>query len=365
MQIKDILDVLEAVAPPHLQESYDNAGLIVGDPEATLHGVLFCLDSTEPVVEEAIRKGCNLVVAHHPIVFRGLKRLNGATYVERTVIQAIRNDIALYAIHTNLDNVHSGVNGRIADQLGLQNQCILSEKEHTLKKLFTFVPIDHAAKVRNALFEAGGGQIGNYSECSFNADGTGTFRAGEGAKPFVGQLNERHSEPEIKLELVFPAHLQQNMIRALRAAHPYEEVAFDVVALANPHSAIGSGVIGELPTPLSETEFLKKVKSVFGTPVIRHTAFSGQPVKKVAVCGGAGSFLISKALARGADAYLTADMKYHEFFDANDRLLVADLGHYESEQFTIGLLEEVLAKKFPTFAVLKTEVETNPVRYFS
>jgi hypothetical protein len=245
------------------------------------------------------------------------------------------------------------------------NQGILAEKDQTLKKLFTFVPVDYAEKVRTALFKAGGGQIGNYSECSFNAEGTGTFKAGEGANPFVGQLNERHSEPEIKLELLFPAHLQTNMISALRSSHPYEEVAFDIVALANPHPAIGAGVIGELPEPLSEPDFLKKVKSVFGTPVIRHTAFSGQVVKRVAVCGGAGSFLISKALAKGADAYLTADMKYHEFFDANGRLLLADLGHYESEQFTIGLLEEVLAKKFPTFAVLKTEVETNPVRYFS
>lgn len=365
MKIATVISFLEAWAPSSLQESYDNAGLITGSPEWDCTGIICSLDATEAVIREAKTRGCNLVVAHHPIIFGGLKKINGKNYVEQTIIRAIKEDIAIYAIHTNLDNVLSGVNGRIADQLGLLNQSILAEKDLTLKKLFTFVPVDHAEKVRTALFDAGGGQIGNYSECSFNSEGTGTFRAGEGANPFVGQLNERHSEPEIKLELVFPAHLQGNMIRALRAAHPYEEVAFDVVALANLHPTIGSGVIGELPEPLSEQEFLKKVKSVFGTPVIRHTAFSGQAVKRVAVCGGAGSFLISKALAKGADAYLTADMKYHEFFDANDRLLLADLGHYESEQFTIGLLEEVLAKKFPTFAVLKTEVETNPVRYFS
>ncbi|HPN59531.1 MAG TPA: Nif3-like dinuclear metal center hexameric protein [Chitinophagaceae bacterium] len=336
MKIATVISFLEAWAPSSLQESYDNAGLITGSPEWDCTGIICSLDATEAVIREAKARGCNLVVAHHPIIFGGLKKINGKNYVEQTIIRAIKEDIAIYAIHTNLDNVLSGVNGRIADQLGLLNQSILAEKDLTLKKLFTFVPVDHAEKVRTALFDAGGGQIGNYSECSFNSEGTGTFRAGEGANPFVGQLNERHSEPEIKLELVFPAHLQGNMIRALRAAHPYEEVAFDVMALANLHPAIGSGVIGELPEPLSEPEFLKKVKSVFGTPVIRHTAFSGQVVKRVAVCGGAGSFLISKALAKGADAYLTADMKYHEFFDANDRLLLADLGHYESEQLRSG-----------------------------
>ena len=365
MKIATVISFLEAWAPPSLQESYDNAGLITGSPDWDCTGIICSLDATEAVIREAKAKGCNLVVAHHPIIFGGLKKINGKNYVEQTIICAIKQDIAIYAIHTSLDNVHSGVNGRMADQLGLLNQRILSEKDQTLKKLFTFVPVDHAEKVRTALFKAGGGQIGNYSECSFNTEGTGTFRAGEGANPFVGQLNERHIEPEIRLELVFPSHLQGGMIRALRSAHPYEEVAFDVVALANPHPAIGSGLIGELPEPLSGPEFLRKVKSVFGTPVIRHTPFTGQAIKRIAVCGGAGSFLISNALAKGVDAYLTADMKYHEFFDANDRLLVADLGHYESEQFTIGLLEEVLAKKFPTFAVLKTEVETNPVRYFS
>ncbi len=365
MKIAEIVSFLESWAPPSLQESYDNAGLIAGSPGWDCTGIICTLDATEEVVREARARGCNLVVAHHPIIFGGLKKINGKNYVEQTVIRAIKEDIAIYAIHTNLDNVLIGVNGRMADQLGLINQSILAEKEQTLKKMYTFVPVDHAEKVRTALFETGGGQIGNYSECSFNTEGTGTFKAGEGADPFVGQLNQRHSEPEVRLELVFPAHLQSDMISALRAAHPYEEVAFDLVSLANPHPAIGSGVIGELPEALPEIEFLKKIKSVFGTPVIRHTAFTGRVVKRVAACGGAGSFLISKALAKGADAYLTADMKYHEFFDANGQILMADLGHYESEQFTIGLLEEVLAKKFPTFAVLKTEVETNPVRYFS
>lgn len=365
MKIAEIIATLESLAPPSLQESYDNAGLITGSPDWTCSGILCSLDATEEVIIEARSRGCNLVVTHHPIVFGGLKKINGRNYVEQTIIRAIKEDIAIYAIHTNLDNVLNGVNGKIAEMLGLEKQMILSEKEGTLKKLYTFIPLTHAEQVRTALFEAGGGQIGNYSECSFNVQGTGTFKAGEGADPFVGNLHERHSENEIRLELVFPSHLQGPIIKALKAAHPYEEVAFDIVALSNPHPGIGSGLLGELPEALSEQAFLQKIRSVFGTPVIRHTAFTGRPVKKVAICGGAGSFLIAKALAKGADAYLTGDLKYHEFFDANGRLLLADVGHYESEQYTIGLLAGVLAKKFPTFAVLKTEVETNPVRYFS
>ncbi len=365
MKIAEVIATLESLAPSSLQESYDNAGLITGSPDWTCSGILCSLDATEDVIIEARSKGCNLVVAHHPIIFGGLKKINGKNYVEQTIIRAIKEDIAIYAIHTNLDNVLKGVNGKIAEMMGLEKQMILSEKDGTLKKLYTFVPLAHAEKVRTALFEAGGGQIGNYTECSFNVEGTGTFKAGEGADPFVGNLHERHSENEIRLELVFPSHLQGPIIKALKAAHPYEEVAFDIVALSNPHPGIGSGLLGELPEALSEQAFLQKIRSVFGTPVIRHTAFTGRPVKKVAICGGAGSFLIAKALAKGADAYLTGDLKYHEFFDANGRLLLADVGHYESEQYTIGLLAGVLAKKFPTFAVLKTEVETNPVRYFS
>lgn len=364
MRIHEVARVLENLAAPALQEGYDNAGLITGDGSWECTGILCSLDATEEVVQEAIARKCNLVVAHHPIVFGGLKKINGKNYVERTVIAAIKHDIAIYAIHTNLDNVLPGVNGRIASMLGLQQLSILAPKENTLKKLYTFVPVDHAARVRSALFEAGGGQIGNYSECSFNAEGTGTFRAGEGASPFVGQPGETHFEKEMKLEMVFPAHLQATMVDALKKAHPYEEVAFDIVSLANAHPGTGAGVVGVLPEPVPETVFLERVKKIFGVPVVRHTAFLHRPVKKVAVCGGAGSFLISSALAAGAELYITADIKYHEFFDANGRLLIADIGHYESEQFTIDLLQEVLAQKFPTFAVLKTGVKTNPVLYF-
>ncbi|MBN8672785.1 MAG: Nif3-like dinuclear metal center hexameric protein [Chitinophagales bacterium] len=363
MKIAEIVSLLESIAHPSLQEPYDNAGLITGNAGWECSGIICSLDATEEVVREAMEKKCNLVVAHHPIIFSGLKKLNGNNYVEKTVITAIKNDIAVYAIHTNLDNVIEGVNGKMAAMLGLEEVTILSQKGNTLKKLFTFVPADKAVQVRNAIFEAGGGHIGNYSECSFNTEGTGTFKAGTGSDPYVGKIGERHEEKEIRIEVVFPGFLETRIISAMRSAHPYEEVAFDIVAQSNSHPGIGAGVIGHLPEPIAEKEFLALLKKVFGLEIIRHTAFLGKPVKKVALCGGAGSFLVSRALGAGADVFITGDMKYHEFFDANGRILIADIGHYESEQFTIDLLHDVLRQKFPTFAVLKTAVQTNPVHY--
>lgn len=363
MKINDIISFLESQAHPSLQEQYDNAGLITGNAAWECTGIICSLDATEEVVKEAIEKKCNLIVAHHPIIFGGLKKINGKNYVEKTVITAIKNDIAVYAVHTNLDNVLHGVSGKMAAMLGLQNVSVLALKDSTLKKLFTFAPLDKAEQVRNTIFTAGGGHIGNYSECSFNAEGMGTFKGGEGTNPYVGEAGKLHQEKEIKIEVIIPAYLESRVVAAMKAAHPYEEVAYEIVSLSNTHQGIGSGVIGELPAVLDETQFLTRLKEVFGVPVIRHTALSGKPVKKVALCGGAGSFLISKALAAGADAYITGDLKYHEFFDANSRILLADIGHYESEQFTINLLQEILEQKFPTFAVLKTAVKTNPVHY--
>jgi dinuclear metal center YbgI/SA1388 family protein len=364
MKLAEIIAHLETIAPPSLQESYDNAGLITGDPEMECTGLICSLDTTVEVIEEAIQKKANVIVSHHPIVFSGLKKITGKNYVEKALIRAIKNDIAIYAIHTNLDNVLHGVNGRIADLLGLQTREILSQKANTLKKLYFFVPVDHAAKVRNAIFDAGAGQVGNYSECSFNTSGQGTFKAEPGANPFVGRIGETHVENELRIEAVFPPHLQGKIVAAMKAAHPYEEVAFDVVDLANTDHRIGSGLLGDLPEAIAASDFLQQLKQQFGLSLVRHTAFHGRPIKKVAICGGAGSFLINKALAAGADAFVTGDLKYHEFFDANGRLLLCDIGHYESEQFTIDLLWEVLAQKFPTFAVLKTGVRTNPVYYF-
>ena len=365
MKIAEIISSLEAIANPSLQEHYDNAGLIVGQNSWECTGIICSLDATEEVIHEATKKNCNLIVAHHPIIFSGLKKINGKNYVERAIITAIKKDIAIYAIHTNLDNVIRGVNGKIAGMLELQNISILSPKESILKKLFTFAPVNKAEQVRNAIFTAGGGHIGNYSECSFNTEGTGTFKGEEGTNPYVGGVGKQHKENEIKIEVIFPDWLESNIIKAMKSAHPYEEVAYDIINLANKHRGIGSGIIGELPKPMDETDLLIQVKKIFGPPVIRHTALLNKPVKKIALCGGAGSFLVSAALSAGAGMYITADMKYHEFFDANSRMVIADIGHYESEQFTIDLLTEILEQKFPNFAVLKTQVQTNPVRYFS
>jgi dinuclear metal center YbgI/SA1388 family protein len=364
MKINDITSLLESFASPILQEQYDNAGLITGNPEWICSGIICSLDATEEVVIEAIEKKCNLIVAHHPIIFGGLKKINGKNYVEKTIITAIKNDIAIYAIHTNLDNVIEGVNGKMAKMLGLKNISILSPKENTLKKLFTFAPVDKAEQVRNAIFAAGGGHISNYSECSFNTEGIGTFKAGEGTNPYVGDIGKLHQEKEIRIEVIFPSFLENEIVGAMKLAHPYEEVAYDVIALSNSNNSIGSGMIGDLPDAIDEKQFLKKLKEIFNVPVIRHSALLNKPIKKIALCGGAGSFLIPKALAAGADVFITGDMKYHEFFDANNRLVIADIGHYESEQFTIDLLKEILEQKFPTFAVLKTEVKTNPVHYY-
>ncbi len=365
MQIADIIQVLEAKAPPALQEPYDNAGLLTGNAGWECKAVLCTLDATEEVIREAVKRGCNLVVAHHPIIFGGLKKLNGKNYVEKAVIAAIKNDIAIYAIHTNLDNVLNGVNARIADRLGLINRRILAPKTGQLLKLYTFVPIAQADHVRDALFAAGAGHIGEYAEVSFNAEGTGSFRGSENTNPFVGEPGTRHQEKEIKIEVILPVWLQNNIRKALIEAHPYEEVAYDFVSLTNDSQAFGSGLLGELPEPMEEKHFLRMLKTGFELSVIKHSPLLGKKIKKVAVCGGSGSFLCGKAIAEGADTYVTSDIKYHEFFDANNRLLLADIGHWESEQYTIELLVELLQAKFPTFAVLKSGINTNPVQYFS
>lgn len=365
MQISSILSVLESFAPLSLQESYDNAGLLTGMPNWECTGIICSLDATEEVVLEARQKGCNLVVAHHPIIFGGLKKINGKNYVEKTIIAAIKHDIAIYAIHTNLDNVHTGVNKKIAEKIGLVNCQILLPKPQQLLKLHTFIPTQYLEKVRTALFQAGAGEIGPYAEASFGVEGIGTFTGGEGANPTIGKTGERTSVPETRLEVLVPAPLQSQVMKALLDSHPYEEVAYDWVLLQNTQSAIGSGLIGQLPEPMDEKGVLQLLSTAFSLSVIRHTPLLGKKLHRIAVCGGAGSFLIGKALSAGADLYVTADLKYHEFFDANQQMVLADIGHWESEQYTTELLMDILQRKFPTFAVLKSGIPTNPVRYFT
>lgn len=363
MRILEVIHYLESLAPRSSQESYDNSGLLVGDKHVDVTKALICLDSTEAVVDEAIETGCNLIIAHHPIIFKGLKSLTGKNYIERVVIKCIQNNIALYAIHTNLDNYRFGVNYEIGKRLGLENLRVLAPKEQVLKKLVVFVPKENQATFSQALFAAGAGNIGNYSECSFASEGVGTFRPNESAQPAIGNADTTSSVQEVKLEFIVSKHQLNNVLNAMRANHPYEEIAFDVIDLANSHPYEGAGMIGELPQPIDTQKFLMELKQTFNCGTIRHTEIMEQKVQRVAFCGGSGSFLLQNALREKADIYITGDFKYHEFFDADNQIVIADIGHYESEQFTINLLSDVLTEKFPNFAVQLTGINTNPINY--
>jgi dinuclear metal center YbgI/SA1388 family protein len=363
MLINEIIAQLEILAPPSLQESYDNAGLLTGSGSWEVSKALICLDSTEEVIDEAIKNGCNLVIAHHPIIFNGLKKITGRNYIERTIIKAIKNDIAIYAIHTNLDNVRQGVNAKIAAVLGLNDTFILSPKSELLRKLVTFCPVEQAEKVRNAIFEAGAGHIGNYDSCSFNVKGIGTFRGNEQSNPFVGEQGTLHQEEEERIEVIYPDYLENKILQALHTAHPYEEVAYDIYPLKNKFTQTGSGICGDLKTEIEIHAFLQLVKERFNAGMIRYTNPVKAKIKKIAVCGGSGSFLLKDAIAAGADAFITADFKYHQFFDADNNLIIIDIGHYESEQFTSQLLFDYLQQKFPTFALVLSKTKTNPINY--
>jgi dinuclear metal center YbgI/SA1388 family protein len=364
MKLAQLTTYLETIAPLAYQEDYDNAGLIVGNPDQDVQQVLISLDCVEAVVDEAIATNCQVIISHHPIVFKGLKKFNGRSYVERVVEKAIRNNIALYAIHTNLDSVLVGVNAKICEILGLENTHILSPKQGLLKKLVTYAPASHAEQIRNALFHAGAGNIGNYSDCSFSAAGSGTFKGNADSDPYVGEPGVRHTEEEARIETVYPSNLESKILMALILAHPYEEVAYDLFTLTNQHQQVGSGMVGELDQPMDAEEFLYHLKDKMHVQVIRHTVFTGKQIKKVAVCGGSGGFLLKHAISAGADIFITADYKYHEFFDAEGKIIIADIGHFESEQFTQQLLHDLIRQKFVDLPLRLTSVNTNPVKYF-
>jgi len=364
MKIAEIIQCLEAIAPSALQEDYDNSGLLLGNPQDEVSKALLCLDSTEAVVDEAIAQGCELIIAHHPLIFKGIKRLNGNNYVEKTLLKAIRHGIAIYACHTNLDNVHHmGVNSMIAERLGLRNTKVLRPMQQSLMKLVAFVPHAHTEAVLTAAFGAGAGGIGNYDECSFILEGRGTFRPGLGTNPFIGEHGVRHIENEARVEWILPRYNLSAVMHAIRQAHPYEEIAYDLYAMEQANQDLGSGLVGELETALSTEGFLTLLKDRMELKQLRFTQNGGAAIKKVAVCGGSGSFLIKDARAV-ADAYVTADVKYHEFFDAEDRLLLCDIGHYESEKYTIELFRRILSEKFPNFATIFARTDTNPVNYY-
>ncbi len=364
MKISEIIRELEILAPPSLQESYDNAGLIVGNPHDESDSALIALDLTDAVMEEAIRLKCNLIITHHPILFKPLKRLNTRHFTGRLIIKAIQNNIALYAAHTNLDSVKTGVSAALAEQLNLTDCKILSPRKDLLCKLVTFCPHDHSEKVRQALFAAGAGKIGQYDACSFNIRGEGSFRASDQANPFVGKANELHFEPETRIETIFPVYLQKQVIAALLASHPYEEVAWDVYALGNTWNDVGFGMIGQLSTPMDPETFLKFLSEKGGCKGIRYSPLTGRSISRVAVCGGSGSFLIQEAISAGADAFVTGDLKYHDFFEADNQIVLFDIGHYESEQFATILISALLKEKFPNFANFISGENTNPVNYY-
>ena len=362
MKVKDVTNYLETIAPLQLQEEYDNAGLIIGNGNDCIKGVLICLDVTDEVLNEAINSKCNLIIAHHPLIFSGIKKINDSSYPSSCVYKAIQNGINIYAIHTNLDNVPQGVNGKIADILNLNSREILKPLNNLLK-LAVYVPNNHLCSVRDAVFEAGGGHIGLYSNCSFSSEGMGTFLPNDGSAPFSGKLNELSTEKEQKLETILPNFKLNEVIAAIKLSHPYEEVAYDVYPLLNA-SSFGSGLVGNLDNDVSEIEFLTHLKKKFHISSIRHTQLLDKKIKRVAVCGGSGSFLLPSAISKNADIFITSDFKYHQFFDANNQILVADIGHYESEQFTIDLIGDILMKKFTNFAIRLTSVNTNPINYF-
>jgi dinuclear metal center YbgI/SA1388 family protein len=363
MKIGNIISVLEDFAPPQLQEDYDNAQLITGNKNWNCTGALLSLDATEAVIEEAIENQCNLVIAHHPIVFSGLKSITGKNYIERTIIKAIKNDIAIYACHTNLDNVALGVNKKIADKIGLTQLQVLAPKAGLICKLYTYIPQNAIESVKTALFEAGAGNIANYSECSFSVLGTGTFKGNEDSNPVIGKKGERHHEQEVKLEVIFPIYLKNQVINSLKAAHPYEEVAYEIIQTQNIHQEIGAGLVGKLANPMNTMDFLLHLKSVMQTNCIRYTELVHSKIEKVAVCGGAGSFLLNRAKQSGAQIFITGDYKYHQFFDAEKDIIIADIGHYESEQFTPELIYDILSQKIGNFALRLSKQNTNPINY--
>ena len=362
-RIKDILTEIERHAPLSLQEGYDNAGVQVGDINQQATGVLLCLDVTEDIVDEAINAGFNLIISHHPLAFKPFKSLTGKNYVERCMIKACKNDIVIYSAHTNIDNAVGGVNYKLAEMFGLEDVRILSPQKGNLVKLVTFVPEESAETLRKALFKAGAGHIGNYSSCSFNAEGSGTFLASEDCQPYCGEIGELHTEKEIRIETIFPSHLKSAVISSLLSAHPYEEPAFDLYKLENAWAQAGSGIIGNLPEWEDELIFLQRIKDVLNVECLKHSSLTGRKLRTVAICGGNGAFLINDTIAAGADIFITGEAKYNDYLDVESKILLAVIGHYESEICTKDLFFNIISKKFPTFAVQNSIVNSNPIKY--
>ncbi len=362
-KISEIISAIEEFAPISLQEHYDNCGVQVGDINQKATGALITFDVTPDAIDEAINSNCNLIISHHPITLSGIKKFTGSSLAEKIVIKAIKNKITIYSAHTNIDKVKNGVSGILANKLGLINQSILAPEKDSLLKIITYVPESHAEIVRNAMFNAGAGHIGNYDSCSYNSVGYGTFRGDEDTNPFVGQKGELHKETEVRIESIAPFFLKNKIINAIINNHPYEEPAFDIYNLANENPKVGLGIVGELEKKLSIEEFLTLLKEKTKSECIRYTNAKVDKIKKVALCGGSGSSFLSNAIHSKADVYVSGDFKYHQFFDGYDKIMIADIGHYESEQFIKELFLEIVTKKIPNFAVRLSKINSNPIKY--
>jgi dinuclear metal center YbgI/SA1388 family protein len=363
MKLKEFCSYLDSAVPLSFQEGYDNSGLQVGSCEKEINSALITLDITEEVLDEARYNSCDIIISHHPLIFTGLRRLSGRSSTERILLNAVKQDVAIYSAHTNLDALANGVSKKMAEKLNLRNIRVLAPLKNKLLKLVTYVPDNHLDKVRKAVFCAGAGVIGGYDNCSFTTPGTGSFRAGEGTDPFAGEKGKIHFEDEIRFETILFTHQKESVISALLAAHPYEEVAYDIYSLENDNIEQGMGCTGEFAEPVDEKDFLKLLSSVFSARGIRYSRLAGNLISKVALCGGSGAFLLNDALASGASAFVTADIKYHSYFETENKILLADIGHYESEKFSTEILYDLIIKKFPTFAVRFSEINTNPINY--
>ncbi|WGH26861.1 MAG: Nif3-like dinuclear metal center hexameric protein [Candidatus Bostrichicola ureolyticus] len=360
MKVKDVTNAVDKLAYPEYAENYDNVGLLIGDYDNNISKILITLDITEAVLKEAIDNKYNLIISYHPIIFNGIKKIIGSNYRERIIISAIKHDISIYVIHTNLDVMPNGTNYYIGKRLGLIKQKILIPKLGCIKKLTTYVPKKYANIVRTSLFKVGAGNIGNYDYCSFNLEGIGSFRGKKDSNPFIGNKGEINFKEETCINVIFPRHKERLVIEAMIKNHPYEDVAYEVFDINNQY--FGLGTVGFLKESMSEKYFFSFLKEKMCTNNIRHSSFLNKPIKKVALIGGSGSFGLFYAKEVNADIFISSDFKYHHFFETN--ILIADIGHYESEQFTKDLIETYLRDKFPNLVIFKSKINTNPVNYY-
>lgn len=365
MDIRSIINAIEDFAPRALQEDYDNSGLQAGDVTNICTGVLLALDVNKETVKEAKENNFNFIVSHHPILFKGIKSITPTSDIGSILIDAITHNISIYSAHTSLDNARFGVSYRMADKLKLQHIHTLQPQASKLCKLVVFAPTAYAESIKRALAKSGAGEIGDYRGCSYSMDGLGAYEATANAHPFIGEIGELHEEAETRIEVILPKRLLSQSLKAMLKVHPYEEPAYDIIPLLNNDAYSGSGAIGALPTPMPLKDFLQILKNVFKCPCIRHNGLNGnQLIQKVALCGGSGSFLANDAIQQGADIFVTGDVKYHDFTTINGQIVVADIGHYESEQCAKEILYDIISDKFPKLNIRQSKTENNTIKYF-